>query len=372
MVFRRIFARIRLSPAGRRALLVSLVLGLTSWVLFQYSRGAPRRNYLVRNQELPSLHSQRNGAELKSKGTAAPQSRAHSQHWQAPPAVFFGAGRQVSPYTLEEDRAMFVPRSPLQEPIFPASRDTGFTFIANPIAIPAQSSDLLYGVSVSGPILRGGAVARDSRGIPVATTQQPNLLTAGRGFIPSKDTSPVAAKAARANTTAANAAQEATSPTEDESATKSRSFNRGFFRFEVDESGATSVFNTQGPESAPIARIAKSTGVVEQVSFIGSDAAQNWNKFVGELFLIAVAPELVGQLQGSSFQVQSVEPDNFFNVVGLESGDLLVSADGVEMSAFDLEILPDLLLAGSTNLVVKAQEQVRVISLSFELDTRSF
>ena len=276
-----------------------------------------------------------------------------------------GLGRQIISDDSDETRAMFAPLRSTHESFFPGSGERSFTFISNPVTGPLRSSDLIYGVAVSGPILRGSAIARDSSRVPLASTQQPNLLTAGRGYIPRKDSAPVVARAARTDSTGIRSAEKAASPKEEESVTKPRSFNRGSFRFELDESGVTTVFLTESAQPTPIARILKTTGVVEQVSLVGTEAPQNWNKFVGELFLIAVAPQLVGRFEGTSFQVESIEPDNLFNLVGLESGDLLASVDGVEMSVFDLEILPDLLLSGSATLVVRAGDRVRVVGISY-------
>lgn len=216
---------------------------------------------------------------------------------------------------------------------------------------PPFSEYQLGGVSVSGPILSGRALARDRFGQPVGTLSQPNLLVAGRGFIPgnasnsqvsSSENEPVTQR----STTGTPPTPQAPPPRETPRELRREKFR--IFDFEEREFGFFTIFRTLNGSKVEIGSLRENDDTSETITLNGPAAISTWEEFVGELFLIAVEPGLVGGANTEGFEVRNLDPQSHILLMRLRTGDTIQSIGGIQALDFTIQSLPDLLLDRKT------------------------
>jgi hypothetical protein len=237
----------------------------------------------------------------------------------------------------------------------------------------------LFGVRVQGPILSGSALARDISGNPVASLNQPNLLTAGRGFLPLASAPPdsdeslrgrgsqVEARRTTATRTREGDTSEQTSDkreSEAEDRDQPIQYRRGVFEFSgVESSKGKRLTISRPPETTPLATVVENSNGEVEVFLLGSIKNETWNAFVGELFLIAVAPELVGFFVRDTFVVRDIDAASALHIADISTQDTFLKVDGRSITALSIESLPDILLNRSVNLSTNRDGKVREIAV---------
>ena len=253
-----------------------------------------------------------------------------------------------------------------------AGMSTGISgvFSVSPIAERAQFSFARYaagsltdralfseyqlgGVSVNGPILSGRALARDRFGQPVGSLAQPNLLVAGRGFIPASVGASGSGTTEDAPVTQRSAATTTPAPAATPEQEESRELRReklGLFDFEEQQFGVFTIFRTENGERVQIGTLRENTDAIETITLTGLTARSTWEAFVGELFLIAVEPALVGGANAEGFELRNLDPQSHLLLMRFREGDTIQSIGGIAALDFTIQSLPDLLLEEATTL----------------------
>ena len=206
------------------------------------------------------------------------------------------------------------------------------------------------GITVSGPILSGRGLARDVQGRLVSTLSQPNLLVAGRGFIPSSVNNTSGAGGQQVEARNAPAATPSTSENE-ESELRLEEF--GAFRFEEERVNVFRVLRARNGVREVVGSLRVLDDQREEVTLIEPGAAATWNELVGELFLMVVSPELLGVATTDGFELQKIDVGNHLQLLRIRNGDLIQFVNGRATSEFTIESLPDLLLERRATIQVR-------------------
>lgn len=270
------------------------------------------------------------------------------------------------PYVQEPPEAE-VPSDLSEQPVPPARAQ--FSFSRYTQAERAQSNNFqIGGITVTGPILSGRALARDAQGSLVRSLSQPNLLRAGRGFIPSsslRSTSSGSSGGAVGEVRARNVNQSDTvvnDPDKEPDQTPVKE-SFGIFNFTTDRFGASTITRTRDGSSEIVASKRLLGEGSEQISLTGRSAVPTWNEFVGELFLIIVSPNLVGERTIEGFQLQKIDEKNHLQLLGVRNGDSIRLVNGEPITTITIEALPDLLLERQVEITVRHKKDRDITTL---------
>lgn len=235
-----------------------------------------------------------------------------------------------------------------------------FARLTNPIATNASNFQI-GGITVRGPILSGRALARDSQGRLVRSLSQPNLLIAGRGFIPSTSLSSSVGGRSDGGVVdvRARSTTESIGPVPENDEDSRQQLIRetfGIFSFSTDQLGNGTITRTRGGTSEVVASRQMLSESSEQTVLTDRSALPTWNEFIGELFLIVVSPNLVGERTIEGFQLQKIDENNHLQLLAVRNGDVIRLVNGEPITNITIEALPDLLLDRKAEITVRRKE----------------